>query len=143
MKKANMIARGAAVVALALGAGATVSTPASAAIGDYCASGYACIWGDTDYRTDSRADWEVRFQYEIFNYGSYYYMPFFYAHDNATSVYNNGNLQSATFFKDINQAGPNFTLAKKTGDWNLSDSSGSAPGGFQDELDSGCFSGRC
>lgn len=127
----------AALVAL-LGSVGLAGT-ASAAAGD-CPSAYACLWGDANYQTKGIGTAHVKFHSCHHDLRlSTYAGTTINANDSASSVSNRGIQSSASFYPDILYAGPPFTLAKGTGDGNLSDSSGNAPGGFNDKLSSAKF----
>lgn len=131
-----------AILGTTLAATVGVTAVASAAPAG-CASGYACFWEDHSYLTDGSPYNEVRFYmyYTDFNYLNYTTNKD--AHDNVSSLYNNGNSQSIYVYKNENFGGQAFGLSKKVGDNDLSNSSGGAPGGFNDSIDSGCFTGWC
>lgn len=112
---------------------------ASAAAG-HCPSGYTCLRGDSNYETKGVGTALVRFHschhdLRLSTYAS----TTINANDSASSVSNNGTQSAATFYIDILYAGSSFTLAKGTGDGNLSGSSGNAPGGYNDRLSSAKF----
>lgn len=108
-----------------------------------CASGGACIWRDTSYMTGGSTAGRVRFAGYIPNYTLWNYNgTSSNAGSTATSASNEGVSQTATFWKQVKCGGvSSFSLAINTGDGNLGDSSGFAPGGFNDSLLSGSFSG--
>lgn len=114
---------------------------ASAAASD-CPSGYACIWGDQNYLTRGAGGAYVPFYECHHNFAlSTFAGTGINADNKATSVTNRGNINSASFYRDTYYGGAAFTLAKGTGDGHLNDSTGNAPGGFDDALSSGKFSG--
>ena len=92
------------------------------------------------YKTAGNGWAEVGFNYYIANYSGYTYDGVRSAYSTASSVYNNGNTNNAKFFTGVNYTGPNFTLAKKTGDGYLLDTSGAVNQlGFDDAIKSGKF----
>lgn len=135
----STMARVAAAALVALLASVGFAGTASAAAGD-CPSTYACIWRDANYVTNGSGVKHVKFFacHHDFRVSSYAGTTI-NANDSASSVSNRGTQASATFYVDNLYKGTSFTLAKGTGDGNLSDSSGHAPGGFNDKLSSGKF----
>ncbi|WP_369408638.1 peptidase inhibitor family I36 protein [Cellulomonas triticagri] len=113
---------------------------ASAAASD-CPSTYACTWRDANYQTNGSGTALVKFFACHHDFRVSNYTGMSNANDSASSVSNRGTQSSATFYVDNLYKGASFTLAKGTGDGNLSDSSGHAPGGFNDKLSSAKFSG--
>ncbi|MCG2799599.1 MAG: peptidase inhibitor family I36 protein [Cellulomonas sp.] len=112
-----------------------MAAPAQAATSN-CPSGAACIWGDSGYVTANQGAAYVAFQKYIPNYSLWTYNTTTYgANDSASSVYNNGNLSTVTFYRDANKGGWSVSWAKKTGDSNLSTN------GVNDEISSGYFAG--
>ncbi len=133
------VLRVAAAAFIALVGSVGLAGAASAAAGD-CPSTYACIWRDANYVTGTSGTAHVKFHschhdFRLSNYAG----TTINANDSASSVSNRGTVSSASFYLDTLYAGPSFTLAKGTGDGNLSDSSGNAPGGFNDKLSSAKF----
>jgi hypothetical protein len=113
--------------------------PANAATSN-CASGAACIWKDSNYETGNNGAAVIGFQSYEANYGTVTYaQTSTTGNDNASSVYNNGNVDQARFYTDANYSGYYFTLNIKTGDGNLGNSDGNAGPGFNDALSSGRF----
>jgi hypothetical protein len=126
-----------ALLVATLGTVATATT-ASAASSD-CPVGYSCLWGSTGYRTDGVEDRLFKFYECQYNLGWVNYSGGTSANNSASSVSNRGNHNSARYYVDAAYAGPSFVLDKGTGDGNLGDASGNAPGGFNDALSSGKF----
>lgn len=134
--------RVAAAAFVALVGSVGLAGAASAAAGD-CPSTYACIWRDANYVTGTSSTAgaaHVKFHscHHDFRLSTYAGTSI-NANDSASSASNRGTQSSATFYVDNLYTGTSFTLAKGTGDGNLSDSSGNAPGGFNDKLSSGKF----
>jgi hypothetical protein len=110
--------------ALAVAASAGIAAPANAAVSD-CPSGYTCIWRDSTYVTNGSGTALVKFQYYIPDYSTWSYAgTSINAGGNAISVYNNGNTDATRLYSSINKGGYYFQLAIKTGDGNISNSSG-------------------
>lgn len=106
-----------------------------------CASGYACFWEDSNYKTDGSAYNEVRFFLKYTDFSYLYYYGSKNAHDNVSSLYNNGNSETITVYKDTNLGGQAFSVSVQSYDGDLSNAYGYQ--GFNDEIDSGCFSSQC
>ena len=125
------------LVALLTMTGTAVS--ASAAAGD-CPVGNACIWGDQNYMTGGVGTAYVKF-YECHHSftASKFKGTNTNANDKATSVSNRGTTEHAAFYPHELYRGTPFTLSKGTGDGRLNDSTGNAPGGYDDILSSGKF----
>jgi len=118
-------------------------TVASAAISD-CPAGYSCLWEDSNYKTNGY-DWDsANFQLYHTNFR---YWDGFYSHphvnDKVSSLYNNGRVSTAWYYVNSGFSGSFFLLARGSGDGDLGNSIGNAPGGFNDELSSACFSDWC
>lgn len=134
MKRSTFFARTVAVIAL-FGGTLAVAAPAQAAIGN-CPSGAACIWGDLNYQTNGLGAAKVGFQQYIPNYSLWHFdTTNIGANDAATSLYNNGNLSPATFYRDANKGGWSVTWDKKTGSADL------RANGVNDAISSGYFAG--
>lgn|GEM_PF-4055576 len=98
------------------------------------------MWADPDYRTSGNTLWNIPFEWYIPDMRSHAYPGTGKSgDDSASSVSNTGNLETAFFFKDLRCTGYSFLIAKGTGDGNLSDSAGLAPGGFDDSITSARF----
>ncbi len=108
-----------------------------------CTAGYACLWEDQDYLTEGSGSAVIKFQMHIPRLSQFNYSAGRQGNDNATSVYNNGNLEWAKFFKDSSQGGSFFQLGRGLGDWNLSNGTGNVASGFNDNLSSTCFKSYC
>jgi len=131
-------------MALAVG-GAAAAQPAEAATSN-CASGYACLWRDNDYRTNGSGSGWMSFQYSVSNLSGWYYNGFshtgtYSADNSATSIYNSGNELRACFYQDAVsggkwQSGP-FCLPLKAGRNNLATSV--APAGWNDRISAARF----
>lgn len=117
-----------------------VGTPANAAP-TACPSGYACMWKDSNYLTSGASGRRVVFEYQDYDFAdNYYYWGTLgigtqWADNNATSVYNNGNLYGARWFTGANYAdsGYGYYRSKGSGNANL------AGTGYNDNISSGCF----
>jgi hypothetical protein len=133
------VLRVAAAALVALVGSVGLAGAASAAAGD-CPSAYACTWRDANYVTGTSGAAHVKFHscHHDFRLSTYAGTSI-NANDSASSVSNRGTQSSATFYVDNLYTGTSFTLAKGTGDGNLSDASGNAPGGFNDRLSSAKF----
>lgn len=111
-------------LAVAVAAPLLAAAPANAAASD-CSSGYTCIWRDSSYQTNGSGTSRVQFQYYIPDYSTWSYSgTTINAGNNAISVYNNGNTDRVRIFDGANKGGSYFQLATKTGDGNISNSSG-------------------
>ncbi len=125
---------------------ALASAPAASAAVSDCPSGATCIWRDANYQTAGVGSRRVQYYSHIGNFGFWDYgpsavsgmIPWGNANDSASSVYNNGNYERSYLFEHANEKGRRWTLLKKTGDANLSDSSGHVVGA-NDILSSGYF----
>lgn len=110
------------VVALAMPL--SVAAPANAAP-SHCPSGNACIWRDHTYQTNGSGTALVKFQRYIPRYSTWQYAgTSINANNNALSAYNNGNSERVRFYNGNGGGGSYFQLAIKTGDGNISNSSG-------------------
>jgi hypothetical protein len=137
MHKRRMISALTVSATLVLG-GVALAAPASATD---CPSGYTCIWGDSGYKTGTKTSAYVGFQNYIANFTAYNYAgTSINANDSASSVSNNGTSSTVYLYKNANKSSLAFSLARGTGDGDLSDSSGYAPAGYNDELSSGYYS---
>lgn len=128
-------------VIAALAAGVTlllaVPSPAEAV---NCSSGYSCIWRDTSYVTDGSDSKKITFQAYIPNFGAWVYSGTSYSGANSASSASNTGVSERVYFYDSTSCTTfAFSLAIGTGDGNLSDSSGYAPAGWNNRLESGAF----
>lgn len=130
------------VLALATASALGVSAVATAAPTG-CASGNLCMWRDSGYETAGVQTHEMWFSLKYSDFRTRYYTGTQSAHDNGSSIYNNGNFYSVYMYVNTNYGGASFILAKGTGDGNLGSGTSPVPGGFNDELDSGCFTSQC
>ncbi len=124
---------------LALGGSVGLAVPATAATSD-CPVGYSCQWRDTGYRSGTVEAGHFSFYQCQHKFSLRTFAGVGGNGDNSvTSVSNRGRSNTAFYFLDERYNGPQFWLYKGTGDGNLSDSVGNAPGGFNDNLSSGYF----
>lgn len=124
---------------LALGASVGLAGSATAATAD-CPVGYSCQWRDTGYRSGTVEAGHFSFYQCQHDFSLRAFAGVGGNGDNSvTSVSNRGRTNTAFYFLDAGYNGPQFWLYKGTGDGNLSDSVGNAPGGFNDNLSSGQF----
>jgi hypothetical protein len=131
-------------MALALAAVAVVGVSAAAtAAPTGCASGRLCMWRDAGYETAGVATNEIWFEFKYSDFRYRYYTGTQDAHDNGSSIYNNGVYDGVWMYTNVNYGGASFYLAKASGDGNLSTGTSPVPAGFNDELDSGCFVNDC
>jgi len=126
------------IVVAALGAAAVlVAAPANASSSD-CPLGYSCVWKDAGYVTSGVGAnyWGFKLYYTDFSgTAAKYKNTSTQANDNASSVYNNGNQSSVTYYRDANKGGWSIFRAKQTGYENLNTVSAN------DALSSGYFAG--
>jgi hypothetical protein len=126
-------------VAAALAAATLLgAAPAYAGTGD-CPSGRACVWKDTNYKTAGSDTKHKSFSQYIEDYRQYSWSGQGGINDNVTSLYNNGNLESTRWYQDIWGVGAYFTLTKKHGDGDLSNTSGYGGSGHNDWISSSFF----
>lgn len=144
MKITRSLKAGAALAAVvgSLGAGAALA-PAEAVAG--CATGYTCLWDDTDYKTNDTSN-AYRFQLYQAHMGSVKFAGTnITVGDHASSVFNQGTGGEYSYlFKDASCQGSSFRVAAGTGDRNLNN--GTPAGDFNDKISSGAYSsqlGRC
>lgn len=136
------IAAGVGVLGVAV-AGLAIAAPAHADTVTQCRAGYACVWGDGEYKTlgdpGRLTGWFSELDdFSGLSYGNNF-TPYVEVNDSATSVYNNGNTTTNWYYLDSNQRGFGFRVPIHSGDAALSNSVGVAPGGFNDRLSSGVF----
>jgi hypothetical protein len=132
---------GTLVASGALLAGGVALAPAASA--NNCPSGNACIWQDPNFVTNGNANAYVKDALYIPVYGSWNYAgTASNAGDSASSVTNVGNFETATFWISPNcpVGTGNFSLVIQSGDGDLTNSTGQAPGGFDNKLSSTAFS---
>jgi len=142
MKGSDLTRRGGATAVLAIAVAALAGGVAYAApVG--CATGNLCLWEDAGYETNGVQTDEAWFstKYSDFRYREY--KPGMNAHNNASSIFNNGTIYGVYMYTNVNYGGSSFYLPKNTGDGNLSTGTSPVPLGFNDELDSGCFTSYC
>lgn len=126
---------GGAAAAVIVAATSLLAAPAQAATSN-CPSGAACIWKDLSWQTNGIDAAYVGFQMYIPNYTSWTYNGTAYgANDTATSLYNNGNMSTVTWYRDANKGGWGMSWSIKTGDPDLRDN------GANDAISSGYFAG--
>ena len=127
--------------ALALGGSVGLAGSAVAATSD-CPVGYACQWRDTGYRSGTAeaayfSFYECQYDFSVRTYGGV-----LSGNMSVTSISNRGRYDRVYYYVSESYHAPiAFSLAIGTGDGNLGDSSGHAPAGFNDRLDSGRFAG--
>ena len=107
-----------------------------------CASGYTCLWEDTNYLTNGDAYNEAAFEFYHTNFRYWgAWSGINYVNDKTSSLYNNGRMSTVYMFNDSGFSGTFFSLSRGTGDGSLHNTVGNVPySGFADELSSGCFS---
>lgn len=128
-----------AVVAIAALALLGVSSiPAGA---NNCPAGRACIWSGQNYLTHSNPNGYLVFANFVSNYGIYTYPGTTVSGANSATSVSNKTTQTAYFFKNTGCTGSSVSLASYTGDGNLANSTGHAPPGFGDQIESGARSG--
>lgn len=133
MKFAKKAIGAAAAAGIATAIALTAAAPASAATSD-CASGYFCLWRDSNYQTGSDGTHLYKFFYYYTNFTNVTYSGTAYSvNDSASSVYNNGNSSSASIFQHASGGGWEINYATKTGQANL------GTVGANDEASSGYF----
>lgn len=144
----HRVGRSASMAAFAFGATTAlvvaVASPAVAADPSTtaCPSTYACIWEDSNYKTNGDTQDDIRLKMYIPILAQYYYGGWrpnnagttINGHDSASSVFNNGAVETAYFFKNENHGGVYFT--KHTGGVDSDLGNGSPAGDFNDSLDS-------
>lgn len=132
MKKPRTVAA-ALGAALALVGVIGVAAPAQAATSN-CPSGYVCVWGDENFKTDGTDSGLVKFYYYIPNYGGYNYEgKSINANDTISSIYNHGNTETAYMYEHANKAGFLFSIPKGNSNSNL------YWVGYNDKISSGYF----
>jgi hypothetical protein len=127
----------AATAALVLTGAAFAAGPAAATD---CAVGRTCLWADPNYATSGHTLWSISFEQYIPDLRLHHFPGTGQnGNDSVTSVSNQGRLETVLLYQDLHCSGYSFVLAKGTGDGNLSDSAGHAPGGYDDFLTSARF----
>lgn len=127
-----------AAAALMIVALVSAVAPASQAVhgtGPQCASGYSCLWRDSNWHTDSDVSKKISFQYYIPNLGLHSYGGIGNGANSATSLTNNGNYERAYYYNDTGCSNLQFSLAINTGDAALND----ARAGANDNLEATAF----
>ena len=105
-----------------------------------CPDGSTCLWADQDYMTQGSTAKRLQFQYHIPNFGYWTYSGTNWtANNSASSASNMGRSQYVYLYAGLACTGPYFLLRIGTGDGNLHNSTGYAPGGFANVLSSGAF----
>ncbi|MDQ3951737.1 MAG: hypothetical protein M3279_02055 [Actinomycetota bacterium] len=128
---------GVAAAVIAVGSIVVVVPPASAT---NCASGKSCFWRDIGYQTGGDTSSRISFEFYIPNFGSWTYPGTSSSGANsASSVSNEGNFERSYWYGQTSCNDFAFSLGVNTGDGDLTDSSGHAPGGWNNQLESGAF----
>lgn len=143
MKLLGKSSIGAVLVAIALAGIAFIApSAASAATTDDCPSGSACWWDDALYKTNGYGTHYASFTMYSGDFSAHEYSHTAIRADySASSVWNSGKSNSVLFYKGTGMSGAHFTITKGHGDGNLANSAG--PTGFNDNINSGCFSYYC
>ncbi|ROQ39688.1 peptidase inhibitor family I36 [Frondihabitans sp. PhB188] len=116
------------------GVGIAAAAPASAAP-RACEKGVGCTYEDANYGWGYIHFSRNVKDYEPIGYWATSYHP--KTNDAASSVYNNGNVKRAMWFKDSRYKGTKVTLARQTGIPNLGSVS------LNDKVSSACFETYC
>jgi hypothetical protein len=136
MKRA--LRTGAALAAI-LCVGLVMTGPASA--DTTCPSGKSCLWQDSGFVTNNLTHNRLQFEFYIPQFSEWNYSGTnIHAENSASSVHNNGNVESAFFYTGNYEGGAVFQLPRGETEGDLSNDTGWAPSGFNDDLQSGYFS---
>ncbi|QAY61248.1 hypothetical protein ET475_15505 [Microbacterium protaetiae] len=137
-KKPGRVAMGLWSIAGVMGGGLLFAAPAQAAAPTDCPPTYACLWGDTAFKTGGATASVIKLKQYIPALRPFsYYGTSRTGHDSASSVFNNGSTDTAYFFKNENHGGAWFKKSTNDGDSDFTN--GSPPGSFNDSLDSVYF----
>ena len=128
---------GAAMIAVALPAGALAT--AEAAVATTCSTGQSCVWEDPNYQTNGNTFGKLPFVQYIPHFNQWSYQgTSLSAHDNASSMHNHGTQQTVYYFKNDNCTGSSFSRGINQTDGDFTN--GTPTGNFDNTLDSGAFS---
>lgn len=118
MKKSRLAAVFVGAVMVLAGV-AAVAAPASAATSN-CPTGSLCIWGDSGFRTDGTDSALVSFASYIPNYSTWNYSgkPI-NANNSASSIYNNGRVETAFMYNNTYKTGFMFSIPRGNSNSNL------------------------
>ncbi len=129
-----------AVMIAAIAVGSMVVVVAPTASATDCAAGDSCFWRDIGYDTGGCTSCRISFAGKKENFGNSTYPGTTSSGANsASSVSNEGLYERSYWYGQTSCTDPAFSLAINTGDGDLTNSTGHAPGGWNNQLESGAF----